>query len=101
MLAPAEPEELDLSALLAQSIVDRPRLVGNLRDLVPERSAATLSDIVAVYPIEQGAAEIVDRLNGDESALYADLVGDRYGPAVRLEQERLDWGWVLDNLLYG
>ncbi|HTO00884.1 MAG TPA: Wadjet anti-phage system protein JetD domain-containing protein, partial [Microthrixaceae bacterium] len=38
----------------------------------------------------------LDRLNADESALYVDLVGDRYGPGVRLEQERLDWGWVMD-----
>lgn len=43
----------------------------------------------------------LDRLDGDESALYADLVGDRYGSAVRLEQERLDWGWVLGRLPYG
>lgn len=42
----------------------------------------------------------LDRLDVDESALYADLVGDRYGTAVRLEQERLDWGWVVDNCPY-
>ena len=42
----------------------------------------------------------LDRLDADESALYADLVVDRYGPAVRLEQERLDWGWVLDHVPY-
>ncbi|MGI8793310.1 MAG: Wadjet anti-phage system protein JetD domain-containing protein [Acidimicrobiales bacterium] len=42
----------------------------------------------------------LDRLAAHESALYADLVGDRYGSAVRLEQERLDWGWVIDHLPY-
>ena len=42
----------------------------------------------------------LDRLAADEAALYADLVGDRYGSAVRLEQERLDWGWVVDHLPY-
>lgn len=42
----------------------------------------------------------LDRLDAEESALYADLVGDRYGSAVRLEQERLDWGWVVDHLPY-
>jgi hypothetical protein len=73
MLAPAEPEELDLSALLAQSFVDRARLVGNLRALVPEGSAATLSDIVAVHPIEQGAAEIVGYLSIDEDDLHLDM----------------------------
>lgn len=40
----------------------------------------------------------LDRLDSDELALYADLIGDRYGSAVRLEQERLDWGWVVDHL---
>lgn len=42
----------------------------------------------------------LDRLDADEAALYGDLVGDRYGSAVRLEQERLDWGWVVDHLPY-
>lgn len=42
----------------------------------------------------------LDRLNTEESALYDDLVGDRFGPSVRLEQERLDWGWVIDHLPY-
>ena len=43
----------------------------------------------------------LDRLTADESALYADLVSDRLGDAVRLEQERLDWSWVTDHLPYG
>lgn len=35
------------------------------------------------------------RLTRDEAGLYADLVGDRYGPSLRLEQERIDWAWVM------
>ncbi|QKJ18629.1 Wadjet anti-phage system protein JetD domain-containing protein [Microbacterium hominis] len=31
----------------------------------------------------------------DHRALYDDLVTDRFGPAVRLEQERLDGDWAL------
>lgn len=73
MLAPAEEEDLDLSALLSQTFVDRARLVDNLRALVPEGSAATLSDIVAIYPIEQGAAEIVGYLSIDEDDLRLDM----------------------------
>lgn len=42
----------------------------------------------------------LERLRDDEAALYGDLVADRYGPSVRLEQERLDWGWVSDHLPY-
>lgn len=36
----------------------------------------------------------LDRLTPDEAALYADLVSDRLGDAVRLEQERVDWAWA-------
>lgn len=38
------------------------------------------------------------RLSDDEAALYGDLVGDRWGTRVRLEQERIDWRWVLERL---
>jgi hypothetical protein len=40
----------------------------------------------------------LDRLAADEAALYADLVSDRFGDAVRLEQERVDWGWAEQRL---
>jgi hypothetical protein len=40
------------------------------------------------------------RLDQGEADLYADLVADRLGEAVRLEQERLDWAWVRDRLPY-
>ncbi|QTX04956.1 Wadjet anti-phage system protein JetD domain-containing protein [Agromyces archimandritae] len=33
-------------------------------------------------------------LTDAESALYEDLVTDRFGAAVRLEQELIDWKWV-------
>lgn len=37
------------------------------------------------------------RLTGAEAAVYEDLVTDRYADRVRLEQERVDWGWVLER----
>lgn len=37
-------------------------------------------------------------LDDAEAALYADLVTDRYGNRVRLEQERIDWDWALPRL---
>ena len=43
-------------------------------------------------------AAALSRLTGDEAALYSDLVSDRYASAVRLEQERIDWEWVLGRL---
>ncbi len=42
----------------------------------------------------------LDRLTAEESALYAELVSDRWGDAVRLEQERIDWSWVEARLPY-
>lgn len=38
------------------------------------------------------------RLRADEAALYDDLVADRLGERVRLEQERIDWSWVSEAL---
>jgi len=40
------------------------------------------------------------RLTDAEDALYADLVSDRWGVALRLEQERIDWAWVAARLPY-
>ncbi|GAA3776299.1 DUF3322 and DUF2220 domain-containing protein [Microbacterium kribbense] len=34
------------------------------------------------------------RLDAAERALYEDLVTDRFGAGVRLEQERIDWDWA-------
>jgi hypothetical protein len=42
----------------------------------------------------------LDRLTGEEQALYQDLVTDRLGERVRLEQERISWNWVTDQLPY-
>jgi hypothetical protein len=38
------------------------------------------------------------RLDPNESDLYDDLVVDRLGESVRLEQERVDWNWAHDRL---
>lgn len=37
-------------------------------------------------------------LTATESGLYSDLVTDRYGTAVRLEQELIDWEWAAQRL---
>lgn len=42
----------------------------------------------------------LDRLTAEEGELYAELVSDRWGEAVRLEQERIDWAWVEARLPY-
>jgi len=38
------------------------------------------------------------RLDAAEHALYQDLVTDRFGRAVRLEQERIGWDWAMTAL---
>lgn len=40
----------------------------------------------------------LDRLTAEEQALYQDLVTDQLGERVRLEQERVSWNWVTDEL---
>jgi hypothetical protein len=40
----------------------------------------------------------LDRLTAEEQALYQDLVTDRLGERIRLEQERIDWTWASGRL---
>lgn len=42
----------------------------------------------------------LDRLTPEEAAVYDDLVSDRFTDRIRLEQERIDWGWALERLPY-
>lgn len=53
---------MDVATLLDQSFVDQVRLAANIRSVVPPRSSALLSDIVALFPLEHGAAEIIGYL---------------------------------------
>lgn len=46
------------------------------------------------------ASSTLSLLTPDEAAVYDDLVSDRFGEQLRLEQERIDWGWALDRLPY-
>jgi hypothetical protein len=62
LLDPDADALVDMSALFGQTFVDQARLAENIRSAVPEQGSALLSDIVRVYPIEQGAAEIVGYL---------------------------------------
>ena len=49
---------------------------------------------------DRPARSALTRLTADERDLYAELVEDGLGERVRLEQERIDWGWV-DGRLRG
>ena len=62
LLPPAEQEDVDTSVLAEQVIVDPAHLVDHLRSLIPARGTALLEDIVDMYPVEHGAAELVGYL---------------------------------------
>ena len=47
---------------------------------------------------DRPARSLLTRLTPDEQQLYQDLVEDRLGDRVRLEQERIDWNWVEERL---
>ncbi len=59
LLDPDADDEVDVAALFNQTFIDSAALAANIRTIVPQRSSALLSDIVDLYPITQGAAEIV------------------------------------------
>lgn len=42
----------------------------------------------------------LNRLTVEEGTLYYDLITDRLGRRIRLEQERIDWAWVAERLPY-
>ncbi|MCH9730478.1 MAG: DUF3375 domain-containing protein [Actinomycetia bacterium] len=71
---PTEAEEVDPELLFAQTFVDQTRLAEIVRTVLPEQTSALLSDVVALHPIEQGAAEIVGylALNDDEVSVDMD-----------------------------
>ncbi|MGE0217683.1 DUF3375 domain-containing protein [Mycolicibacterium sp.] len=54
--------DVDADLLFTQTYVDQVRLAETIRAVLPENSSALLSDVVALHPIEQGAAEIVGYL---------------------------------------
>ncbi|MDJ1371896.1 DUF3375 domain-containing protein [Gulosibacter molinativorax] len=62
LIAPEEDSEGDYDALFGQRFVDSARLVENIRSIVPRRSVAELSDIIELYPVEEGIAEILGYL---------------------------------------
>ncbi|MGN6575044.1 MAG: DUF3375 domain-containing protein [Nocardioides sp.] len=61
-LIPPTVAEVDSDVLFAQTFIDQTRLLDNIRAVLPAHSTALLSDIVTMYPIEHGAAEIVSYL---------------------------------------
>ena len=66
-------EQVDADLLFTQTFVDQARLAANIRAILPERSSALLSDVIDMYPIEQGAAEIVGYLALNDDDVSVDI----------------------------
>lgn len=79
-------------------------ILDRLRDWLPQaRSLLMDRDTLLTHRDrwvreDRPATMALTRLTRTERDLYDDLVTDRYGVKVRLEQERIDWGWVRDRL---
>jgi flagellar motility protein MotE (MotC chaperone) len=73
LLGPVEDDDIDVTALFTQNVVDQARLADNIRAVLPARSTTLLSDIVELYPIEQGVAELVGYLSLAEDDLTISL----------------------------
>jgi hypothetical protein len=79
-------------------------ILDRLRAWLPQaRSALMDRETLLVHRDRWGredrpARSLLSRLTPPEADLYADLVSDALGERVRLEQERIDWGWVRDRL---
>ncbi len=69
----AATEEVDAELLFNQTFVDQARLVEIVRSVLPENSMALLSDVIAMHPVEQGAAEIVGYLALNDEDVTVDM----------------------------
>ena len=62
LLAPDAAGPVNVAALLDQRFVDQTKLAAQVRSVLPARGHALLTDIVALFPVEQGAAEVLGYL---------------------------------------
>ena len=65
--------EIDAGLLFTQTYIDQARLADTIRAVLPQNSSALLSDVIAVHPIEQGAAEIVGYLALNDEDVSIDM----------------------------
>lgn len=73
-----EPElELDVDVLLASRFIDQARLAGNIRALVPQQSSMQLADLIEMYPIEDGVAELIGYLALQEEDITVEMDATR------------------------
>jgi hypothetical protein len=65
--------EVNADLLFTQTYIDQARLAETIRAVLPQNSSALLSDVIAMHPIEQGAAEIVGYLALNDDDVHIDM----------------------------
>lgn len=75
--SPQAVDESGYESLFGQHFVDTVRLAGNIRAVVPPRSAAALEDILSLYPVREGVAEILGYLALDEDDISVEVGGEQ------------------------
>jgi hypothetical protein len=73
-LLEAGDETVEADALFEQVTVDRHRLLGQVKQLLQARDRVSLAEVVAVFPLEQGLAELVTyfAIAGDDPKVVLD-----------------------------
>ena len=78
-------------------------ILDQLRAWLPQTRSFLMDEQTLLQHRERWVAEPspttadLTRLTAAERGVYEDLVTDRYGDRVRLEQERVDWAWASDR----
>lgn len=75
-IEPEAPEQIDLTSLLTQRFVDQARLVEHIKACVPPRSKVALPEIVALYPLQEGLAELLGYLDLHEDDITIEIDDD-------------------------
>lgn len=78
LIDPEAGGEADYEALFAQRFIDKARLAANIRAIVPPRSSVEFAEVLALYPVEEGVAEILG---------YLSLADDEFDLELRDDEE--------------
>lgn len=79
----SEEDEIDVTTLFSQRVVDKARLLGNIRQALQMQSQITLHDLIETYPLQEGLAELVTYLQ-----IGSDMAGLVVNEAI---QELIHW----------
>lgn len=86
---PEDEAALDDSALYAQVVVDRQRLIRYIRHALQTRGQITLRELVEGQPLQQGLAELV---------AYLDLAGSEFSSVVEEGMtDPIEWDMTADD----